>query len=450
MTGSQEIFTFILGINLILLVISTTIYFQKKYNTLTIFQVASLFYCFVYAVVPIYFLISMDKSPSHLAISQGSNDQFKAIILAIFGYFILIIGYYFGGKIRFKKKITLYKELPLKKYEYWAFFTFFLGMFGVVIEIQLQGGIINSLNNIELIRGFKENNIKDGINNPLVFFRMFKPFLYFSFYVFYLLFRHTKHFRYRIMVLLTFILSAYILFIGGGRTHIIIFLATILVGFIFAKRKIKLIKTSRFRNVFSMVIMITIAIISLIILDPIFAYLTYGRPMDFTDTSSIDAIMSQFSFPFTNIVFVMTNEFSYRFFQDLFLWLISLFPAFITSRIGIPETIPLYEYNTILQFNTMLGGGVPNDILTLGFYQLGLVGTIVILLLFAIIISRVDKLIIELRDDICLKPIILRVVIYLGMIVMYADLEGTFRSRFDVILLLLLLFDYRMYKQKSI
>lgn len=353
-----------------------------------------------------------------------------------------------GAKVKFKNKpIYQNKPVPIRKYSYWAFISFFLGFIGFLVEIRMQGGIMNAIANIELVRGFKGHEIQNGASNPLVPLRLFKPFMYFSFFMFYLLLKHKKTLLFRFMTFITFLLSAYLLFIGGGRTHIVLFLASIFIGFLFSRKK-KRKKTSSIRKVFAIGILAMLGAVSLVVLDPIFAYLTYGRAIDFSDTSSIDSILGQFSFPYSNVAFTISNEFNYRLFQDLFVWVIISLPAFLTSRVGLTQPTPLYEYNTLLQNGTMIRGGIPDDILTFGMYQLGLTGVVVTLIIFGVLMARLDSLIKDLKNYPQLIPILFRVVVYIGMMVMYADLEGTFRGRFDVFLLIIFLYDYRKYINK--
>lgn len=442
--GNQEVFTLILSVFLVVMTLNMSAYVNRQRKTLTTFSIASYCYALIYGVIPIYYIFTDKTAPPKIQAAYHTDAQFEVLLVAVIGYIILSLSYFLGSKIKFKKQVTLEKYLPRRKYEWWAYLSFIVGMFGVLIEIQLQGGIMNSIMNIDKLRAFTDSSVKDGTHNPLVFFRMFKPFMIFSYYVFNMLARHTKHPRHRFMSFITFLLTAYIIFINGGRTHIFIFLATVFVGFIIRNKKKEQQKRSK-KQIFATILIVAVGIFVLVGFDPIFATITYGVPLDFSSTTNLDSFAFQFSFPYSNMLYVVTHQFSYRYFQDSFNWIISILPSFLTSKIGIPDPTPLYEYNTDLQNTSMVGGGIPDDYLTFGMYQLGYLGIVLSLIFFGIVISQIDKIIQAYKNNVTLKPITLRVIIYIGMIIMYADAEATFRLRYDTILLLYFLYDYRKY-----
>lgn len=433
---APDILTVVLGVVLVLLVLLASSYYRKKHKAFTVFALASYCYAFVYAVVPIYYLFS-GSAPDKIAWALHTDLQFQTFLIAITGYLVLIGGYALGMRYKPQTLTPKHEHLPLLKYGSWAFLAFVFGMFGVLVDISLQGGIMNSFRNIEVVRSFLDTPVKDGLNNPIVFFRMFKPFVYFSFYLYFMLAKTTKSHWHIFMSLLTFIVTAYCIFINGGRTHIFIFLATVMLGYFTSGSNKKVLFVT-----------LIIGAASLTLLDPLFLYLTYGRPFEFNSSLSFDYLANQFSFPYSNLIYVTSHDFSYRYFQDAYLWLISILPSFVLNKMGVVEQPPLSEYNTMLQNNTMLLGGMPSDILTFGYYQFGFAGMIITVCVFGFLLSRIDHIVMTLKESVALRPIIARIVIYMGMMVMYADLEGTFIIRYDVILLLLFLSNYRKYQIK--
>lgn len=444
--GSQEIFALVLGIALTFIVLIATRANRKKFKVLTIFQIASYFYLFIYAFVPAYYIFNIEVAPSKIATAYHTDYFYRVLLFAVVGYLFLIIAYGFSNRHLVKHKEVQERILPMKKYERWAIITFSLGLIGILVEIYLQGGIANSISNIELIRSFAvESSVKSGTNNLLVLFRNFKQFMTFSFYVYFMLARMKRLPKYTIMTIIAFIFTTYIVFIGGGRTHIIIFIVTVITGFIFNPQKETYLKNTKSASI--LIITGVIGVVSLIIFDPIFSYLTYGNTIEIDFSSNnIDSLVLQFSFPYYNMIFAISHDFQFRFFQDLFNWMINLLPSYFTSRIGLVDPVLLYEYNTVLQNGSMNKGGIPSDILTFGYYQMGLTGLLIVILIFGVLISKLDNSLAFFRDSLVLKPILIRVVIYIGMVVMYADLEGIFRNRFDVVLLICLLYDLGKYK----
>lgn len=221
--GSQERLAITIGIALIVLVLVSINYVRRKTQLFTVFNLASAFYALVYGVIPIYYLFNLESAPLKIGAAYRTNTQFQIMLLALFGYVILIAGYFIGQRSGKKDKLTISEPVPYRKYERWALLAFLAGLFGVYIEVSLQGGIANTINSIESVRSFSDSAVKSGTSNPLVFFRMFKPFMMFSFYVYYFLSRNSGSVKHKAMTFITFILSAYVTFIGGGRTHIIIF-----------------------------------------------------------------------------------------------------------------------------------------------------------------------------------------------------------------------------------
>ncbi|MBM7551660.1 O-antigen polymerase [Thalassobacillus pellis] len=429
-----DVATTIFSIILLIIILTAIISTYKSNKAINAFIIASGFYLLVYGIVPAFFVFNKGI-PNKFNSIFGTHTQYSIILFSILCYLIFWLSYVVARRLKIapsKGKSRSFK-VTIKSIEGIAWFTFLLGLLGFIIEINMYGGLWQSFNNIEIVRGFKETEIEDGINNPLVFFRLFKFFIIFSFYIFYVLKNTTNKLLYKIMFFLTLTQSLYILFLNGGRTHIFIFIGTLILADAFIKTKKKNAK-----RLFLLIFGIFIALFSLIILDPLFSYLTYGGSISY-DQVSLARLLAQFSFPYSNLGFVLNNEFDFRFFKDTYLWVISLLPAFILSRIGFVQTSPLYEYNTLLQNGTMLFGGIPSDILTWGFFQLGIVGCFLVIAIFGFILGKVDNIIEVYNNNILLAPIIIRIAFYIGMMVMYADLESLFRVRYDVVLLILFL-----------
>lgn len=68
---------FLLSVVLGCFAIVVNIYLYKMYKTLTSFQIASLFYIFIFTIVPSYFLLKPEVSPSRLYYYLSGDYSYK-------------------------------------------------------------------------------------------------------------------------------------------------------------------------------------------------------------------------------------------------------------------------------------------------------------------------------------------------------------------------------------
>src|SRR5690625_2553164 len=123
MLNQISIITLLLGLALIILAISINLIFYKYYKVLTSFHIASLFYVFIFAIVPIYFIFNPEYATEKMYYYYFMTDApYNIALLALAEYIILFMSYLFGAKIKSKKEISYEnKPIPIKKYSYWAF-----------------------------------------------------------------------------------------------------------------------------------------------------------------------------------------------------------------------------------------------------------------------------------------------------------------------------------------
>jgi hypothetical protein len=379
--------------------------------------------------LPIYSL------PANIKMYYNStNNLVYANFLIILSYVFIILGYYiFKNK---KNSSTFHHHIYIgnNKIFYLGLISFIISFLSLSYYTYNLNGIWNAIKLAEYYRA-----IDSQIQDDFMFLRLFQPFILSSFFCFLILNnikRYNenikdliKNFAYKFMLVVTFILSIYYLIINAGRAPILVFIFTIIL---YKSKKIKIKQ---------LLIISALIIIGFIYGDLILEFLITGE-ISFTEINGdkylimLSKFVEQTIYPYINVVKVpsfISNVSDFRFFADyIFVWIINMIPGAFLGIFGIDKIPPLWVINTN-NFNSIIGG-IPVDIISIGYYQLGFIGVILISFIFGMITSRLDDIFQKYEHE-AIRLLRIRFLFLISTIVINAEPESIVRGNINIIVM---------------
>lgn len=225
-------------------------------------------------------------------------------------------------------------------------------------------------------------------------------------------------------IIVSLVLASLFFLSNAGKTGLLLFGLCFLVTILSYHVKHKWITTI-------LIAFLGIEIIG--ILDALFVYLASGQFEVEAGSGSL-SYLSQFSYPIKNMLNLqdLSNFRGYRFFQDYITGILNLVPGINFE----PSYVVTSEYYSGLDWKII--GGTPNDAITFGHLQLGIVGVAVHAAIIGIICKRIDSILFKLED--CFSSRLLKctlVIFYYSMFV-NADVISVVRNQPTITLLSLL------------
>lgn len=415
----------ICGISIILIEL-----FRKKNKKVDLLTAVNIGYIGIFVIIPL-FVINMDIKLRNVNI-HDYEKLFIALLLSILGYLGIVSGFYFKNLasiiinkrslVKTEKSYSI-SESNISKI---AVCTFIIACLSLLIYTIKLGGITNTLQSAEKYRMYGAEQISGS------FIKVFFPLIVASCNLYYVLkIEYKSKLKYKLMFYISLILSIYYLLLNAGRMPLFIFIATFIIFKILKNGKIKyLIPT------------IIIGIIGVQYLDVLFGYLAYGSNFSALNTLNenkelsvyIEDFVNEFSFPYANIVNVA--EFAdnrFRLLWDYIISIVQFLPDSIFFSIGLDSPQMLHEFNTL---NHGATAGIPVDIITYGYYQIGIIGVIVHTFIFGIV-TRYLNCIAERKGDNIYIFLRAKLIILWGFNVMYSDIDTFIRGKLDLIIMIL-------------
>lgn len=368
----------------------------KKINISGAYSGVTFGFILFYILIPILIIILQDQFSSSIkykaieqfVLKRDYKDHLLALIVILVGFIAFHFGYKFSFKYRVRlkdSKVNKNVELNgrinnnnfLKIFEVIGYTTLIIGGISFFIIISSLGGIVNTLAIGEQFRGFGDTALSDfvGVNTALFFIP--SRLITVAPIIFYFLIINRRNVIDKIMF--TFSIPFAILFFlfNAGRGPLIIYLLAFI--YIFMKKYFKKVWLKLFLiGVFSLPL--------LDVLDRLFIYLSTSKWYKVEEANYLSYIF-QFSHPVKTILNLndIVNVENYFFGTSIFRDVLSILPKINFDPLF--YNVSEYFYGT--SWNTV--GGIPTDILTYGYFQLGLPGVIITLLLLGYICGKIDK-----------------------------------------------------------
>jgi hypothetical protein len=423
-----------------------TIYLWKKekISAYSIFNASFILYYILTPLILILFnSIIVDYSGRFISFIYSSTikRQYIAFFISVVSYSVIVITYFLSKDIRYNKKtkkinISVDVEISMRIVYRYGIVLFFIGAISILMFFYELGGFAAALRFSNSLRGLGSKP-EDYYGATGALFRMLSFLILGSSYCLKIYSDYKKSMAIRIILWISYVLSAMYLLFNAGRAPILLFLVPFILEFIYKRNK----------NVLITLIVILIGTIFIAnIFDLFLLTLSSGNIKVYhastTLFDSIIDVIQDLSFPYSNILIVdsMIETFGYRFGQDYFIWAFDVLPTRILSVIGI--SIPNFEsINAITSaFYYMLSpsrGGVPSDLITLGMMQLHIAGVVLNTFIFSIFALYVDKLARRVGKEYFL--IIARIDLLFLTLIPNNDITAIVRGSLFIIVLIFLL-----------
>jgi len=400
---------------------------KRKSKSIDILSVVNLVFMICFVIVPIYIYMFNPKVSSWAQLVNIEDYySLKAMLYVIVGYLTLLIS------INFSRKWEIITRLPTrfhsnpKKVSSYGHFLGILGTISLLVFSISIGGVKNLFTTNTLYRTGKVEVSSFAFIRNLSLFIPISAHIFYGLYKFYTKKRFHRHY---IFFLLYTFLSLLVYFNRASRMGLLSFIiAFFLMNAIYYRKRI-------FRY---------IPVISLLFV--IFIY--YGKRIynffiveDFTlkiDNLTLNKIMSEFSFPFYTLTNAMENSFfeGYpRLFFDFILGFINLIPSAI-----LPFDVPMNE--TQLNTQAFLNiSGIPVDIISLGYYSLGINGIIILTFLLGFLITSIEKILIT-KNNILTLVFYVHFIFFFALLIPYSGPTNLFKSNFALLFAFLIYLHY--------
>ena len=314
----------------------------------------------------------------------------------------------------------------------------------IIISVSL-GGIVELIKLSEKARSYGKG-AEPYIESGLLPFRALMILVLASPFLFLIVKRIRKNLINSILFYVSMIASSIFLLINAGR--IVIF--TFFIPF-FLNHLLK----SRHRLLYLTLLCFFILFL-LPISDDLFFYISYGFFKEPNHgLNPLQYFIEQFGYPYANLLNAgcLRENIGFRYGVDLILWILNIVPVSILNSFGLWKILNINDHVSL--FYSMTGdvskiiSGVPTDIITFGYLQLGIVGTVCIIFFFSLFIKYLDKMMYSDSHYLIKEEMYLRMILISGFFVSNACLDSIIRGRADfIIFFVLTLLGYKCAKLK--
>jgi oligosaccharide repeat unit polymerase len=224
---------------------------------------------------------------------------------------------------------------------------------------------------------------------------------------------------YKFIFVVSMILAVIFLLFNAGKAGIITFALCFIIPFLH----------KRIKHPWKITIIFGIVGVKILdLLDALFVYLQNGNWKITTNT--IMESITGFTYPFRNLLFLpqMTEEFGFRWGRDFIIGPINIIPGVFFE----PSYVITSKFFVGNNWKSI--GGVPDDIITFGYLQLGLIGVIGVAVLFGIICGKIDRILSQIDSNSSYYFVATSIVISIFNYMASADITGLIRNQFQLYL----------------
>ena len=384
----------------------------------------------------IYFGLSDNQS---FAISQIYNASLSKLLWGEANIFAFTTMFYLCERYRvvLRRKDYRYEINDNNKaIEVLSLIALIVGGISFLLYINTFGGFSNLLRNSARIRSFSidsSNLVSASARRLIVPARMIiaAPVLLLTKII---ESEQKQNLFYKILFLISIVLSLMFLLFNAGKTAIIIFLIPLVLPIVSRISK----------HPWSLLIGIGVASLPLLgFLDSLFFYIGYGRWLPVT--TNAQSYIAGFAYPFCNVLNLteIAKISGYRFFSTFLTSILSVLP-------GVNFT-PEYDYTSTFYHgsNWRSMSGVPIDIITLGYIQLDILGVAVMGFVIGIITNRINERIKRIDYEIY-QPLIYAVIANMFSYTVNADITSNLKGSYTLLFgLICLLAACKRYKENN-
>lgn len=440
----MKVLALLFNLMIIILTLAALAFQYKREKGLSTFAAFSLGYCLYFGIVPLFIPFAdwgRVSSPITDTIQQVKDVNF--VIAAVICYaayltFLMVYSFAYARTEQKSPKEFGAAETSLGYTESYCLtrnigiITLVIGGGSFIVIIKALGGLAEAFSMAEVLRSFGTDN-GEYINRSILFLRTLIGVLLAAPFSFYIANQYKPGIGIKLLFAASFIMSVLYLIFNAGRLPLVMFFGPFYYAFL--KRNF-----SHPWWLFALTGVITL--FGLPLLDNFFFFLSYGFWREEATPMLLD-ILAEFSFPFINVLNLwgMREVFGYRYGVDYCTWIINIVPTAILSRVGLQKQLASYEFTSqYYDPENISMGGVPTDLVSLGFRQLDVAGVFLQFGIFALLCVWLDRKIDRVsNNENCLVGVF-KVIMLFFSYVAYADLDALVRGRSDVIIIIFLIF----------
>lgn len=353
------------------IVLCRCIYTTNKHNRrVGIFTGALFSFLVYYCVIPIFILLVYSKIDGKTTfITTVYESSFESYLL----FFICVLLLLFSMTISYRKSLSRYSSFTIssaraKRYSGYLFYiSFIVGTLAFAIYISSFGGFVNALVTAEYLRSF-DNAATEIIPYGAALMQLPSALVTVSPLLYAVRTERIGIWRKRdiIFMIVLLLISVSYLLINAGKTGIILFILPIWLVIISYKTKHEWLYT----------ILFSVLGVSFInVLDILFLSFANDSVALTDDVIKVDySLLHQFAYPISNALNMhdILQSTNLRLFKDIITGFLSHVPG-LDFEVSYVPTSAFYSGTYWREF-----GGVPNDIMTFGYLQLGPLGIFIV------------------------------------------------------------------------
>ncbi len=380
---------------------------QRRLLYVDFLRGVSFVFVVIYSIVPfMLYVIGPNPSPRFFWIYtidyQDPYLSIPALLMAIIGYICIVLGYSFSSKGTRKRSLLRFISTSLERINHrtWLTIAIVLGSLSLISLLLYSVRRSASIYILLMYAGdLRVGRYIPGVKeSSFTFLTWAMPVIAATFILLGLLLDNKVELRKRkysrvssllllLLALFGVALSSIVLWMRAGRLHLLNFFLVIFIVLLTHTK-------SRLLHFFSYIS--TIAVISTIFL---FGKYLFGatKYIEFSSTTQefLQLLAAELSFPFLSLVNTIAHIEHYRYFVDFILAPLyvlgpPLWKIFADSTLELPLSVA--KENTSLILGTTEWGEIPVDIITLGYFNAGIIGVVLTGLLFGILIGLMERL----------------------------------------------------------
>lgn len=412
------------------------------------FFLASILYLICFAIFPLLFVyvdLPYNYTKGWVRFINIDPEHDRHIInlsclLGLLGYLLFTLGY---KVFKFKsKELISFKPKQKTLILYFSTFIFFVGMLSFIVYLNSLGSIVSGffMNN----RMLHEDDRVD-VDSSVSFLFVFSKIIIASSYVQWANMKINKSRAVTVIFWISLLVSFLYLFRSSGRLSVITFIFTFGLAEAIYNRRVPTLK---------LVILVLIAGFFTLFGKSIFSMFLYEDALDRTYSRYTEGdeflfplldFFGEFSFPFLSLTTNLNMDIDWLWFKDLIFWFTYALPAGL-----FPTVLNTSYFNTVNVLGPSIDkAGVPSDILSYGYLNLGFLGIIFVTFCFGIVCRWLDSF-----QRVNTNPLSSIMTIGLTFImafrIMYFDpkhlFKGSFYFYFVLLLILAVIYFNRRYK----
>lgn len=402
-----------------------------------------------YSIIPIMTMLNINQLSSRFVMVENyiANKEWTRFMYVFFLIVISFISLELGYKLKIKKKQDIQEKSEIQKYndekkvtilKVITWILFVIGAICIIIFFIGFGGVGKALEYGNTGRSFASSPtdiIPYWISLLIIPARLITVCTFLFLWLDSI--EHEKKYIYKVLAVVSFILSILFFLYNAGKTPLICFILSFIVAWAYKYTK----------KVWTYIIPIAIIALPLLdVIDEVFAFLQKGV----WNNINIDYLryLNNFIYPFRNMLNLpeIIGQFGLSWGRD-----------FITSILNfIPGVQFPISYENISMFyageNWRAVGGVPSDLITFLYTQFGAIGLPFLFAILGFLLRKIDNALMHLSNKYAIRLIKVIICIQTFTIIASADFEALLRGQFILIILsiLVLLTDInKKYKEKK-